>query len=151
MISYNFEVFSSFDIWFLMMWIQWLLIYIMFSWVICNTSLKTLFFIFIVYIIKNVPIFSYFAHLLLPSPTPSLWPSPHCCLCLCVMHVCSLANFFTFFHPDYPLFSDSCQFVPRVHASASILFISLFCSLDSTYKWDHNGVCLSLSGLFHSA
>ena len=32
---------------------------------------------------------------------------------------------------------DSCQSIPCIHASVSILFISLFCSLDSTYKWDH--------------
>ena len=35
-----------------------------------------------------------------PSPCqPSLWPSPHCFLCLWVIHTCSLANPFTFFHP----------------------------------------------------
>ena len=35
-----------------------------------------------------------------PSPQPpSLWPSPHCCLCLWVTRICSLANPFTFFHP----------------------------------------------------
>ena len=30
-----------------------------------------------------------------------------------------------------------CQSVPCFHASGSILLISLFCSLDSTYMWDH--------------
>ena len=33
-----------------------------------------------------------------------------------------------------PLPSNSCQSVSCVHASLSVLFISLFCSLDSTYK-----------------
>ena len=38
-----------------------------------------------------------------PSPHPSsLWPSPHCCLCLWVMHICSLASPFAFFHPVLP-------------------------------------------------
>ena len=42
---------------------------------------------------------------LCPSPlplSPSLWPSPRCCLCLWVMYVCSLANTLTFFHPVPP-------------------------------------------------
>ena len=30
---------------------------------------------------------------------PSLWPSPHCYLCLWVTHTCSLANPFIFLHP----------------------------------------------------
>ena len=35
-----------------------------------------------------------------PHPLPpSLWPSPHSCLCLRVMHICSLTNPFTLFHP----------------------------------------------------
>ena len=38
-----------------------------------------------------------------PSLLPSLWPSPHHCPCPWVMHVSSLANPFTFFHP-VPLF-----------------------------------------------
>ena len=28
-----------------------------------------------------------------PPPGPLLWPSPHCCLCLRVMHVCSASSF----------------------------------------------------------
>ena len=55
-----------------------------------------------------------------PAPTPRfLWPSPHCCLCLRLLHICSLANPFPFFHLVPPL---SQQSVPcRVHASVSIL------------------------------
>ena len=70
---------------------------------------------------------------------PSLCPSPHCCLSPWAVCICSLANPLTFFHPysPSPLPADSCQSVPCIHASVSILFTSLFCSLDSTYKWDH--------------
>ena len=43
-----------------------------------------------------------FAHLN-PAPAPLfLWPSPHCCLYLRVMHICYLSNLFTFFHPVPP-------------------------------------------------
>ena len=38
-----------------------------------------------------------------PSPcSPSLRPSPHHCLCLWVINMCSLANSFTFFLPVPP-------------------------------------------------
>ena len=55
------------------------------------------------------------------------------------LRVCSLTNPFTFFQsvPTPLLPSDSCQSIPCIHASVSILFVSLFCSLDSTYNWDH--------------
>ena len=33
-----------------------------------------------------------------------------------------------------PLLADSCRSAPCVHDSVSILFVSLFCSSDSTYK-----------------
>ena len=36
-----------------------------------------------------------------------------------------------------PLPSDSCQSVLCVYESVSIFFVSWYCSLDSTYKWDH--------------
>ena len=82
-----------------------------------------------------------FASLSLPPSTQTLppWPSPHYYLCPWVMHICSLANLFIIFYPVsltyLPL--EVCQSVPCIHASVSILFISLFCSLDSTYKWEH--------------
>ena len=42
-----------------------------------------------------------------PPPSPHPWPLSHCCLCLWVMHICSLANPFAFFHPfPLPLPSD---------------------------------------------
>ena len=64
----------------------------------------------------------------LNTPSPSLWLSPHCCLCQWVMHTHSLANLFTFFHPVplCPLPSNSHQSVPCTHASVSVLFVSLF-------------------------
>ena len=54
-------------------------------------------FIFIVDTIGDVPVSPHFAHLH-PVHTPLPRPSPHCSLCLWVMHECSLANPFTFFH-----------------------------------------------------
>ena len=39
--------------------------------------------------------------------------------------------------PTYLLPSYHCQSVPWFYASSSILLISLFCSLNSSYKWDH--------------
>ena len=73
---------------------------------------------------------------------PSLWPSPHGHLCLWVMHVSTLANPFTFLYPVlHPFPSYSCQSVPCVHASVSILLLRIsvcffVCLLYSTYKWD---------------
>ena len=83
---------------------------------------------------------------------PALRPPPHCCLCQWVMHIWSLAEPFTFFHPLLPfsLPSDSCQSVPRFYAFVSILFISLFCYWDSTYKWNHpNHICSTGNTIAH--
>ena len=61
-----------------------------------NIPLEKWYFILIsiVRTITEVLIFPLFAHL--PTPyalaAPSLWPSPHCHLCLWVMHICSLTN-----------------------------------------------------------
>ena len=64
--------------------------------------------------------------------------SLHCCPCPRVIHTCSLTSPFPFFPPFNPrLPSGSCQSVPCFHASGSVLLIGLFCSLDSSYKWDH--------------
>ena len=56
------------------------------------------------------------------SPLPLAIPHYH--LCPRVIHKCSLANFFTLFHLVTPSIipSDSCQFVPFVHTSVSIVF-----------------------------
>ena len=88
---------------------------------------------FVVYAITVVPTLSHFAHL---HPHPPGSPHTVCCSCPWVTHIHSLANPFTFFQPVSPshLPSNSCQSVPCIHASVSTLFISLFHSLDSTYK-----------------
>ena len=81
-----------------------------------------------------------------PPSAPSAPPipdfhsqSPHHCLYLWVFHICFLINPFTFFQtlPTSLLPSYSYQSVPWFYASGSILLISLFCSLHSSYKWDH--------------
>ena len=81
-------------------------------------------FIFIVDTITDVPIFLPFVYLLHLAPTPpSLWPSPHCCLYLWVMHVCSLANPFPFF-PPVPSSSSPLTAVSLSHVSVPLF---LFC------------------------
>ena len=72
-----------------------------------------------------------------PSPLSPYFLATTNLLYLWVMHICSLANPFTFFHAVTlsPLLSDSVQTVPYIYASVSILFLNLFCSLDWTYKW----------------
>ena len=58
----------------------------------------------------------------------------------------SMNHSYMFFDSSLPLPSTilpshlpfySCQSVPCFHVSGSIFFISLFCSLDSSYKWGH--------------
>ena len=92
-----------------------------------------------------------------PLPFPprlhSLFPLAITTLLLCVCVICFLANPFNFFHPVSPPPSPL-PAVSMFHVSmplVSILFFRLFCSLDSTYKWDNNSICLSLTGLFHLA
>ena len=93
-------------------------------------------------------------------PFPRVITTLLSCLCVCVYvcihmyihthtyiytqkHICKyIWGFFclipsaSFILPPTSLPSDSCQSVPYVYASVSILLISLFCSLESTYKWD---------------
>ena len=63
---------------------------------------------------------------------------PHCCPCPWAIHTCCLTSPFPFFAPLSPslLHSGHCQSVPCFHVCGSILFVSLFCSLDSSYRWD---------------
>ena len=87
---------------------------------------------FIVYAITLVPTSSLFAHFHLVAASPSLRPSPrHCPFPRVmkswamghgswVMHVCSLANPFTFFPPVPTPRPDSCQSAPCIHTSVSI-------------------------------
>ena len=76
-----------------------------------------------------------FAHLHPASLVFSLWPLPHCCLCLCVMYTCFLANSFNFhqFIPPPPLWQLS---VCSMYPCLCFYFVILFCSLDSIYMWD---------------
>ena len=89
----------------------------------------------------SCPNFSPF-DLLCPAHLPhshSHSQSPHLCPCPWVNHTCSFKSQFSFFLPlsPKPLPSGHCQSVPCFHTSGSILLIGLFCSLDSSYKWDH--------------
>ena len=79
-------------------------------------------FIFIVDTITNVPIFPLFTHLHPAPAPPSLWPSPHWCLCLFVMHMCSSADPFTFFHP-VPLPPSPLTAVCLFHVSTPLFLI----------------------------
>ena len=76
---------------------------------------------------------------------------PHCCPCPWAIHTCCLTSPFPFFAPLSPslLHSGHCQSVPCFHVCGSILFVSLFCSLDSSYKVRSYGICFSLPGLSH--
>ena len=53
-----------------------------------------------------------------------------CCCCCLIPSPFSLSS-------ATPLHSDSCQSVLCLYKSVSSLFASLFCSLNSTYKWNH--------------
>ena len=89
------------------------------------------------YSCPNFPTLSFSAY-----PTPcSHGPSPHCCSCPWVIHTCSLSSAFPFFLPISPSLLPSGHFhsVPCFHACGSTLLVSLFCSLDSSYRWDHMG------------
>ena len=67
---------------------------------------------------------------------PSLRPSPHCSVSM--GHVCIFfANSFTLFHSVSPPSLLTAASLFHVSGPLSILFIRVFCSLDSTYKWDH--------------
>ena len=83
-----------------------------------------------------------------PLPPPSSNPTPSS---TSTGHVCM------FFRQSLHLLSSSTHLPPPLwqlsvfpcfYASDFILLISLFCSLDCTYKWGHN-ICLSVIGWFH--
>ena len=50
---------------------------------------------------------------------------------------CLIPSPFSLSCPATTLLSDSCQSVLFIYESVPILFVSLFCSLDSTFKWNH--------------
>ena len=64
-------------------------------------------------------------------------------------NVCFLISSPYFTHPPGPLSSSNHQFVLCIYESVSILFVHLYCFLDSTYKEKSYGICLSLSDLFY--
>ena len=66
----------------------------------------------------------------------SLWLSSQFCLWLCVMYICLWLIPSSFIQSSlHP--SDICQSLQCIHASISVLFVSLFYSLDSIYTWDY--------------
>ena len=89
-----------------------------------------------------------FCSLFPPPPSPAFF-SPSVNLLVVVhvrayihardTHVCSSVNPFTIWRPLPTLPSGNCQSVPRIYASISVdtFFVTLLCSLDSTYKRDH--------------
>ena len=72
-----------------------------------------------------------------PLPRSPFWPSPRCYPCPWAMCICIYILWLICSSPPVSLPSEICQSVPCVHASGFILFISIFYSLDSTYKSDH--------------
>ena len=97
-----------------------------------------IFFDFIVYSITVVPIFFPFCT---PPPSPSL--SPINPLSIVYVHGSFIHVLWLVVSPSFhhycpsKLPSGHCQSFPCSHASGSIFLASLFCSLDSSYKWGH--------------
>ena len=81
-----------------------ILVVIALSLYIALDNKDNFFFTFIVDTIADVPIPppSPFVFLFSVPAPPSFHPSPHCCVYPLVIHICSLANPFTFFHPAPP-------------------------------------------------
>ena len=97
-----------------------------------------IFIIFCCYSITVVSIFRPLPSSTHPSPC-SHSQSPHCCPCPWASPTCSLSSPSPSFHhfPPFPFPSGHCQSVPCFRACGSIVLVSLFCSLDSSYRWDH--------------
>ena len=95
----------------------------------CYSFSYTLTLFLIVYIITVVAICTH----LHPDPNPFPSSHHHTYRCLWVMHMCFLANPFTLFHPvSFP--PSPLTAVSLFHMYMSLF---LFCSLHSTYEWDH--------------
>ena len=124
------------------------------QWV-CAGAQGSVFIYLFIYLFKFLYLYSFFFHFscfifyaitdVSFSPFTPLHPAhlhfysqspPHCPR---VHHVCSVTDLFPFFQSVaiIPLSSYSCQSMAWFHSSGSVLLISLFCSLDSSYKWDH--------------
>ena len=82
-----------------------------------------------------------FLSLLPPSSQTPLLPIPsghhHTALCVHGLYTYVLWLIPSPSFIQLPLPADNCQSVSFIHASVSIWFVSLICSLDSTHKWDH--------------
>ena len=80
---------------------------------------------------------SFYHHLslLLSSTSPTSFPSNNHHMCLWIIF-CLIPSPFSS-SPTTLLPSDSCQSVLCIYESVSMLFVSLFCLLDSMYKWNH--------------
>ena len=75
------------------------------------------------------------------SPThPHVYPQSYATLTLsmCPLHMIfgDPSPFFPLFSP-YPIPTSYCPFVLNFNVSGCILLACLFCSLGSTYRWDH--------------
>ena len=96
---------------------------------------RTVYLFFIVYTITDVPISP-------PLPTstphtpPSFWPSPHC-VCVCGLHIHVLWLTLSPSFIQYPLFRLTALSLLHVFMPLVLFCLSVFCSLDSTCKWDH--------------
>ena len=94
-------------------------------------------FYFIVYATIAVPFFPLSLPSSLPSPLPQSIPTHLLFMSMGLTGVLCLVSSPSSTSPHGPLPSYSCQSVPWFCASNSILLINFFCSLNSSYKWDH--------------
>ena len=104
-----------------------------------NAHSFPLFYFFFIFSVDNIKDFPIFPHL--PASTHSPLPFP---LAITTLLSVSMSYAYMFFGSSFhllshsmPFPSDYCQSVLCVHASVSVLFISLFCLLDSTCKCDY--------------
>ena len=89
---------------------------------------------------------SFCHHLITPLPSsasPRTFPSGNHHTDVCVYEVFVFCLIPSSFSPSPPPSVYSCQFVFCIYESVSNLFVSLFCLLDSTYKWNHMALAFS--------
>ena len=119
---------------------------ILFSWLAFWKYSKSLRRILSIYIfIKSFSVILLYLSQFTPLPSsihPTLAPTINTYTivpCLWFVHICSLSSPCPFLPPlsPSPLPSGHCQSVPHFRACGSIFFISLFCPLGSSSKWDH--------------
>ena len=116
----------------LLTWVLTLLYFFTFPFLLCI-------FLFL-FILLQLSQFSPFAFLcLVPTPITAPTVHPHTVVHVhgSFIHVLWLIPAPSF-HQSFPLpFLWQLSVCPCFHVSGSVLFASLFCSLDSSYKWDH--------------